>query len=393
MQRVGFLFNHDQIHQVAHSLPIALSLARQAPELKVVLATTNRALRAEVLRLAGGALPPQVEVVSLAPRPTLSRRALHVLEPFLPMSRLAVYGDNLDFFRSLDTLVVTEKTSLLLKTRYGLDKLRIVHTRHGAGDRAIGFDPASRRFDHVLASGRKIADRLIVEAGVDPQTISIVGYPKFDIVPSARRLPFQANGKPTVLYNPHGSPHLSSWYAQGRAVLEYFRDNPDYNLIFAPHVMLFAKRLTVSIDKLRIAAPGRVDRSFFEAPNIHIDLGGPACTDMTYTNAADIYLGDVSSQVYEFLRRPRPCVFLDPHQRDWADDPNFAHWKAGPVISDVAELDGALRNAFANHDDYLATQQTLFSYSFDLTAEPSSERAASAVRQFVTGGAGALLAA
>jgi CDP-glycerol glycerophosphotransferase (TagB/SpsB family) len=309
------------------------------------------------------------------------------------MSKLAVYGDNLDFFRSLDTLVVTEKTSLLLKTRYGLDKLRFVHTRHGAGDRAIGFDPASRKFDHVLASGRKIADRLIVEAGVDPHDISIVGYPKFDIVPPAKRLPMQGNGKPTVLYNPHVSPHLSSWYAHGRAVLEYFRDNPDYNLIFAPHVMLFARRVTVTIDKLRIAVPGRIDPSLYQAPNIHIDLGGPACTDMTYTNAADVYLGDASSQVYEFLRRPRPCIFLDPHRQDYEDDPNFAHWKAGPVITDVAELDGALRNAFATHGDYLATQQELFNYSFDLTGEPSCERAARAVQQFVARGADTLLAA
>ena len=26
--RIGFLFNHDQVHQVAHSLPIALALAK-----------------------------------------------------------------------------------------------------------------------------------------------------------------------------------------------------------------------------------------------------------------------------------------------------------------------------------------------------------------------------
>jgi hypothetical protein len=390
MQRVGFLFNHDQIHQVAHSLPIAMSLARQAPELKVVIATTNRRLRAEVLRLAGGALPPQVEMVALRTQANFSRK---VLEPLLPVGKLAVYGDNLDFFRSLDVLVVSEKTSLLLKTRYGLDKLRIVHTRHGAGDRAIGFDPASARFDHVLASGRKIADRLVADAGVDPQAISIVGYPKFDIVPPPRRLPFQANGKPTVLYNPHGSPHLSSWYAEGRAVLEYFRDNPDYNLIFAPHVMLFARPLTVTIDKFRIAVPGRIDPALFRAPNIHIDLGGPACTDMTYTNAADIYLGDVSSQIYEFLLRPRPCIFLDPHAQDHQDDPNFAHWQAGPVIGGAADLDAALRRAVATQAQYRPVQEQLFNYSFDLNGERSCDRAARAVRRFVGAGADTLLAA
>jgi hypothetical protein len=394
MRRVGFLFNHDQIHQVAHSLPIALALAKQAAsELKVVLATTNRALNAEVLRLAGGALPPQIELVSLERRPSFSRRAMGVLEPLLPMGKIAVYGDNLDFFQGLDTLVVTEKTSLLLKTRYGLDKLRIVHTRHGAGDRAIGFNAASRKFDHVLASGRKIADRLIVEAGVDPCSISIVGYPKFDIASSVRRLPIQDNGKPTVLYNPHVSPHLSSWYGEGRAVLQYFRDNPDWNLIFAPHVMLFARPVTVTIDKLRIAVPGRIDPSIYAAPNIHIDLGSPACTDMTYTNAADVYLGDVSSQVYEFLRYPRPCIFLDPHRQDHEEDSNFAHWRAGQVIHAADELDTALRQAVSIHADYLPIQKALFDYSFDLTGEQSADRAARAVRRFVTGEVDALLAA
>jgi hypothetical protein len=387
--RVGFLFNHDQIHQVAHSLPIALSLARMAPELKLVLATTNRRLRREVLRLAGGSLPPEVEMVSLNTQRGLAR----VLEPILPMGKLAVYGDNLDFFRTLEVLVVAEKTSLLLKTRYGLDKLRIVHTRHGAGDRAIGFDPASRKFDHVLASGRKIADRLITEAGVDPTAISIVGYPKFDIVPPPKRLPFQANGKPTVLYNPHGSPHLSSWYAEGRAVLEYFRNNPDYNLIFAPHVMLFARPVTVTIDKFRIAVPGRIPPAIRQAPNIHIDLGSPACTDMTYTNAADIYLGDASSQVYEFLREPRPCIFLDPYRLDQEHDANFAHWRTGEVINSASQLGAALGRAQETHSRYAPVQNALFEYSFDLTAERSCDRAARAVRQFADAGAGALIAA
>src|SRR3546814_12960419 len=79
-----------------------------------------------------------------------------------------LYRDNLDFFRTLDMLVVAEKTSLLLKSRYGLSNLFMVHTRHGAGDRAIGFDKASAGFDHILCSGEKIRRRLIVDAGVDP---------------------------------------------------------------------------------------------------------------------------------------------------------------------------------------------------------------------------------
>ena len=85
-------------------------------------------------------------------------------------------------------LHVAEKTSLILKTRYGLTDLKIVHTRHGAGDRAIGFNPESAKFDLVLVSGPKIRDRLIAEAGLTPDQIALVGYPKFEAADAARRV-------------------------------------------------------------------------------------------------------------------------------------------------------------------------------------------------------------
>ena len=279
--KVGFLFNHDQIHQVGHSLPIAFAMARSSSGVEVVVATTNDRLRAEVGRMAQLLGPASVSFVDLRPTSLASRAAVGLFEWFLPAAKLSVYRDNLDFFRSLDALVVAEKTSLILKSRYGLSKLRIIHTRHGAGDRAIGFDRSSTGFNKVLVSGRKISERLIADAGVDPASLSMVGYPKFDLVPDRPpQLPFQSNGRPTVLYNPHVSPHLSSWYQHGRMVLDYFVDHPEYNLIFAPHVMLFERSFVLTIDKLRVDRPGKLDRKYFGAPNIFIDQGSSASTDM-----------------------------------------------------------------------------------------------------------------
>ncbi|WP_340266053.1 hypothetical protein [Sphingobium mellinum] len=376
--RIGFLFNHDQIHQVAHSLPIAIALAKGGFPGEIIVATTNDRLAAEVERLAGEWLGSSIQHVRLALSPRSARLA-GLLGRMLPAGKLLFYRDNLDFFRSLDMLVVAEKTSLLLKTRYGLDKLFMVHTRHGAGDRAIGFDPASGRFDHVLCSGPKVRRRLIVEAGVDPASISIVGYPKFDMVRQTGR-PRMARDRPVVLYSPHVSPHLSSWYRHGRAVLDHFVRHDDRELIFAPHVMLFERPFVLTVDKLTVNRAGRIDNRYLHGDNIHIDLGSRASTDMSYTMAADIYLGDASSQVYEFLLHPRPCIFLDSHGTDWQNDPNYAHWHAGEVISDPAELGPALERADALHQSrYRAVQEQLFADSFDLDGRPSSERAAEVI--------------
>jgi CDP-glycerol glycerophosphotransferase (TagB/SpsB family) len=220
----------------------------------------------------------------------------------------------------------------------------------------------------------------MAEAGLTPDRLALVGYPKLDLLAAEPpRLPLQANGRPTVLYNPHVSPHLSSWYEDGLKVLKWFAANPAYNLIFAPHVMLFERPLAVTIDRLTARRPGRIPRRLLQAPNILVDLGSRASTDMTYTQAADLYLGDVSSQVYEFLATPRPCIFLDTHHVAWRDDPNYAYWHAGEVIEDVAQLPAALDRAWRDHSRYLPEQERLFAASIERTDRRASERAADAI--------------
>ena len=378
--RLGVLFNHDQLHQIAHALPVGLAIARADPGVVVVLATGSDAADAEIDRLAG-TLPANVERVRLRHSAPITRALTAALDRWLPAGKVTLYRDNLPFFRSLDALLVAEKTSLLLNTRYGLD-LPLIHTRHGAGDRAIGFDRASRGFHHTLVSGPKVRDRLVVEAGVDPARLSVVGYPKFDIVPRTDPPPplvALPEGRTTVLYNPHPSPALSSWYRHGAAVLDWFVEHPEHNLIFAPHAMLFARPVTVSLSPPRVDRPGRLRRRWREAANIHIDVGSPHLSDMTYTGAADLYLGDVSSQLYEFLAQPRPALFLNSHGVGWRGDPNYAHWRAGPVIASAAELGSGLARALTTHDRFRAEQERLFADSIDRTDEPSSVRAARAV--------------
>lgn len=382
MARICFLFNHDQVHQIAHSLPIALAMAERRVA-QITLAVTNSKTEAYVRSIAGAA-SEQFEIVRLGLRSPLSRQLSKTFGDLIPARKLLIYRDNLDFFRRFDTLVVSEKTSLLLKTRYGLDALRIVHTRHGAGDRAIGFGKESALFDLVLVAGPKIARRLVEEAGVPSERIAVVGYSKFDLC-AANRIadPFPPPSKPIVLYNPHPSPKLSSWFRMGEAVLGAFRKSDRYNLVFAPHVMMFTRPWTVTISPPAIRRMRKPDARFRDAPNMLLDLGSAASTDMSYTNLADVYIGDVSSQVYEFLHRPRPCLHLNAHGVNWQGDPDYAHWQAGPVVGPGEDVLAAVDRAIATHASYEPAQRKLLADTFSVTDKPASHRAADAITEFV----------
>lgn len=381
MQKICFLFNHDQTHQIAHSLPIALQMAKSGAA-DVTLAVTNTLVEAEIRRLSGAALEG-MKIVPLQTKSTVSQILVRALDSLVPARKLLIYRDNLDFFRQFDALVVSEKSSLILKTRYGLQDVKFIHTRHGAGDRAIGFNAESAQFDLILVSGEKIRDRLVRDAGVPPEKIRITGYAKFDIVVPEQKPLFPASDRRTILYNPHPSPHLSSWFKFGAEVLEQFYQSGRYNLIFAPHVMLFARPWTVTIDRLSMASAKKPDPRYYDAPHMLMDLGSPACTDMTYTNAADLYLGDVSSQVYEFLHRPRPCLFLDAHDTQWQGNPNYRHWTTGPVKTDAKEIIGAVDAAFATQASYNDAQRNALADSFSVTDTAASVRAAAAIIDYL----------
>lgn len=364
-------------------MPIALELATQGRH-EVVLATGSDRIDARVRELARGA-PGRLRVERLDLRSGLSRAAAAALDRIVPARKLLLYRDNLDFFRGFDALVVSEKTSLLLKTRYGLDALKIIHTRHGAGDRAIGFGPESARFDLVLVSGPKIARRLQREAGVAAERMRIVGYPKFDLFADRRIAnPFPDPSRPIVLYAPHPSPRLSSYYRMGPQILTALANSDRYNVIFAPHVMLFQRRYTVTVAPPAIMRVPPVPPAVESSAHMLVDRGSQAATDMSYTNLADIYCGDVSSQVYEFLLRPRPVLHLDANNIDWRDNPDYRHWHAGPVLQNPERIVEALDEAVDSHPAFVGEQRAMLADTFSVTETPAAMRAAVAIDQFLS---------
>lgn len=362
-KRVCFLYI-AQHHQVWHSLSVAVAMARRWPSVKVEIAATTSELLGYVESLLADLGGAPIELVLLPP--AWLRRIGHGAPPKAPM----LIANALRLSR-YDAVITPERTTALLR-RIGVRHPILVYTQHGAGDREGPFEPRLKVFDIVMAAGRKQRDRMVGEGWVKPEDCAMVGYPKFDLVDELPPRPFPQFDRegPVVLYNPHFHAELGSWPRWGRQVLEHFAANDRYNLVFAPHIRLFE---TASMDE-RAAF-----KRFAEHPRIHVDLGGPAAADMTYTRSADLYLGDVSSQVYEFLRTPKPCLFLNASGAAWCGDPSFHHWLYGPVLENIEGLSAALHQAFASHDDYRQAQAWGIDETFDVSNTPASVRAARAI--------------
>ncbi|MGI9421017.1 MAG: hypothetical protein ACR2RA_24595 [Geminicoccaceae bacterium] len=376
--RIGFLFNHYAAHQVPHAAPFAFELSRLRDDLEVIIACSTKSERA--MAEAIGDLYPShrciFQPLSLSP----VHRLIDVVGKHWSLKRKRfILKQNLDFFRSLDALVTPERHALNLRTDYGLDGLKIIHTRHGAGDREGGFDERCAAFDFTLLPGQKYVDGLRDHGFLGAH--ALVGWPKFEVVERLKPDPERLfdNDHPTVVYTPHFDQRVSSWQTMGEEVLRVFADLQGYNLIVAPHVVLFTRSR-----RHKARMPGGYDH----LANILIDKGSARSADMTYLRAADIYLGDVSSQVYEFLHQPRPCIFLNAHGVDWRNDPHYRHFALGEVVDDAGPgLKAALERALLRHAEFKPKQEAAIAYTFhDEPGSTAVERGARALSDFLTPG-------
>ncbi|NPA48446.1 MAG: hypothetical protein GXO20_00540 [Thermodesulfobacteria bacterium] len=378
--RVAFLFNHYFPHQVPHAAPYAFELARLYPaffDVLVACATEEElSFARKILSFYPGA---KVNFLRL-PVPWYYQ----ILDPLVSTwafgRKTMVLKRNLEFFRTLDALVAPERHCSRLRSRFGFKELPLmIHTRHGAGDREGGFDPKIKYFDFVLLPGQKYVDRLKEKGLLEEGKYALVGWPKFEVVEKLHptRPKIFDNQNITVVYNPHFDQRVASWNKWGLKVLEFFASHPEYNLIFAPHVVLFRRRFR---HRAR-----RIPRKYYRPPNIHIDLGSMASVDMTYMLAADIYLGDVSSQVYEFIWKPRPCIYLNAHGVKWEGNPHYLHWTFGQVVEDFERDFGrALERAFELQPKFEPRQKEAFRYTFyDEPGSTAAERGAKAIANFL----------
>lgn len=341
------LLHGAEPYQALHLSDIGAALARD-PRVDLTILTVDPAIDPLLERLERGQFerPARHERLYAAPGVRLLRRAriLGILK-----QQVLRHPANLARLASFDAVVTS--TTHVADVRARVPRTtRFVYCYHGAGAAAASYSPRMRGFDLILAPGQATVDRLLADGLAEPGAALAVGLVKLE---TCRRLatgrpPLFDNDSPTVLFVSHSKRGVRSWERFAGPLIAHAGRTGAFNLIVAPHVKLFARRPRLLWRRWeRRAVPGRV----------HVDLGSDASLDMRYALAADIYVGDVSSQVYEFLARPKPCVFLNAHAADWRSSADHPMWRLGEVASTPREAIRLIGRAVDDHPRFAGLQR------------------------------------
>ncbi|WP_298216249.1 hypothetical protein [Acidocella sp.] len=352
-------------YQCYHGATVASALAEE-PGCEVVEYYAFADTPAHLARIRSAMGKPALPIRALAkpwPARLLHRVKLHDQE------RTLILRHNVSELNGYDAVLATENTAGILKAA-GLTRPRLILLKHGAGDRYVKDQALMRNFDLVLLPGPKM-ERYYLERHLLGGCRKIIGYPKFDIFSAVKRKAHPA-AKPFALYNPHCRGDLSSYWACLKPLVAGFKAQTAYDLLVAPHIKLFHRDFGARRYRLRRLQGG----------NVAVDTGSPAMLDMTYTATASLYIGDISSQVYEYLISPRPCVFLNPRRLRWRDDPHFIHWTLGEVVERSEDIMPAVARAAERHALYRPAQEAMVRKAFgtdDLPLFGAARRAAAAI--------------
>ena len=325
----------------------------------------------ERLRLAHGMAPLSSQELSAG----LVGKAIQSVK-VLGLAKPQVLAANERRFAEFDSVISTEDgIARLFADGPATERPARIVITHGAGTRYFPSLPQMGRCDLVVAKGPRDAQSYVEQTGLTAAQVVAGGYPKLVTTGllAKSRAPLFGNEHPVVLYNPHKERKQRSWDTFFQPLLDGFRKDRSRNLIVAPHIKMFRRRSEKIRENLRKLSD----------ETILADPSSQRLLDNSYTEAADIYVGDVSSQVVEFLARPRPCVFLNAHGADWQDDPHYAMWHMGEVIDDPAELMPAIERAPRLHERFAERQAGFAASALGDTSERSVRVSADAIEHFV----------
>jgi len=97
---------------------------------------------------------------------------------------------------------------------------------------------------------------------------------------------------------------------------------------------------------------------------------------------SDLYLGDVSSSIHEWLYFNKPMVFINTHKVDWKNNHYYEFWQLGNVVNKINNLIPTIDIAI-NKDPYNKIRNNIKDYIFDNINGKSSYRTAKKLYTFL----------
>ncbi|MGK2909815.1 MAG: hypothetical protein ACSLE1_08460 [Sphingobium sp.] len=358
---VAFLFLGEML-LVPHLWPIVDALARAQPDLVIDIWVSTSAHE----ELLSGWLEPQAHTnirlrhaPGYLPQPAGGKGENPVLPAKLPMLlRLARHLWN------VPVVVCAEQTSLWLPRLLPI-RSRFIFTVHGAGPLNYNKDGRLRSARRLLVPSHHLTEDHVAH-GIVRASIRATGYVKSAFRPSVTAADIFSKARPVLLYAPHWQRYRSSWWDWGRQIVQMLAAQDHFNVILAPHQRLFESDPD---------ARGFLER-FAALPHVHVDSGSFAMVDGSYTKMADLYLGDSSSQIIEYLANPKPCVILDSPTMAWEPE---EYRRCGTVVRAFDDLWPALIAAAQDHAGYRDYQQAFAREALGDAGEDAPMRAAQAI--------------
>lgn len=343
IKKIAFLYI-DKPYSTYHSITIAVELAK-SPSFDIHILCTERNYKL---------------VLEILSQFNCKNITVHLLRPYwyftMPFFfeakaqlKKTIFYKYKNLLQSYDSFVCTIYTDLFLKKILKKQKhTKYIFTNHGISNRAYSFDERVREFDLFFILGKQEQKMRKKMNHLTPFNHVTIGFLKYDAIVNIPNTNFFDNSKPTILYNPHWVKEFTSFHKFIDNILDFFVKNKSYNLILAPHARLIEKNPLYRFKLKR----------YKKHENILIDWESEASNNMSYTNYADIYMGDISSQAIEFVFvKERPCLFLDAHNltNNRANRP--LSWDLGTVVSEIISLEDTIKLAIENHKNKYQQEQ------------------------------------
>ncbi len=365
MQKVGFIYINKS-YCVYHSLGIAIEMAKNK-DIEVVILST-KANESIVKSLIPNSVLDRIEIKIL--RPYWYFTIPHYFEIKLQL-RPTLFFKYTKYLSSFDAFVCTIYEDLYLKKVLPKSvRPKFIFTNHGIPNRSYSFDNRALDFDLLCLLGKREEKLRQSLNHLRPDNYKVTGFLKYDLIKNKTSKKYFNNDKPVIFYNPHWESRFSSFQKYGFEILDYFANQSKYNLIFAPHTLLLERNWNIWW-KIR---------KYKKYDHIHMDYGSESSNNMDYTKLADLYLGDISSQAFEFIYfKQRPCLFIDANQIKGSKEEPIS-WKSGKVLSTIEHLEESISQAFSDHKKmYEGIQQSEIEEMFHKESLSPSQLAAQAI--------------